>query len=84
MRTWLSPEGQISTLVSENNPLNKQVELLTSINGIGDVTACSILAYLGDISLFNKSAAMQVLIQKLNHLEPVLISPVYLKWVMHG
>ncbi len=48
-------KSQISTIVSKNKTLSKQVELLTSINGIGDLTAWSILAYLGDISLFNNS-----------------------------
>lgn len=35
--------------------LSKQVNLLTTIDGIGDITAWSILAYLGDISLFMNS-----------------------------
>ncbi len=36
--------------------LEKQVELLLSINGIGEKTAWAILAYLGDISLFDKAS----------------------------
>jgi len=42
----------IADIVSNNEQLNQQVALLTSINGIGDRTAWSILAYIGDIQFF--------------------------------
>lgn len=42
----------IKEVVKENEDLKQQVDLLISINGIGEKTAWSILAYLGDISLF--------------------------------
>ena len=42
----------LATIVKHNKQLKSQVELLTSIDGVGDKTAWSILAYIGDISLF--------------------------------
>ena len=41
--------------VNKDKDLNKQVNLLITIDGIGEITAWSILAYLGDISLFMTS-----------------------------
>jgi len=46
----------ISTLVEKNSSLKKQVDLLVSINGIGERTAWSILAYIGDIQFFANSS----------------------------
>jgi transposase len=48
-------KDEITKVVSKNKALNKQVELLTSINGIGNMTAWSILAYIGDVRLFGSS-----------------------------
>ncbi len=45
----------ISNIVKNNLQLKKQVELLISINGIGERTAWSILAYIGDINFFSNS-----------------------------
>jgi len=45
-----------SKLVKQDDDLQKQVNLLTSINGIGEKTAWSILAYIGDISLFSNAS----------------------------
>ncbi len=45
----------IKKMVSKDMELKKQVNLLVSIPGVGDKTAWSILAYLGDISLFNNA-----------------------------
>jgi transposase len=41
----------LAEIVKQNEQLNSQVELLTSIDGIGDKTAWAILAYIGDISI---------------------------------
>lgn len=41
--------------IKKDKKLENQVYLLTTIDGIGDITAWSILAYLGDISLFMTS-----------------------------
>ena len=48
-------QNKIASIVKLNQPLNEQVQLLTSIRGFGDKTAWAILAYLGDISLFNNA-----------------------------
>ena len=56
-------ETEIKSVVKQNNELEKQVELLVSINGIGDKTAWAILAYLGDISFLvtpSRSPVMRV------------------------
>jgi len=45
----------ITDIVKNNGSLRKQVELLTSIKGIGERTAWSILAYIGDINFFSNS-----------------------------
>lgn len=45
----------ITKLVIANEELTIQVNLLTSISGIGDRTAWSILAYIGDISFFDNA-----------------------------
>jgi transposase len=45
----------LSETVKQNSQLNSQVELLTSIDGIGDKTAWAILAYIGDIALFENA-----------------------------
>ena len=45
----------IKEIVNDDDDLKQQVELLISINGIGEKTAWSILAYLGDISLFSNA-----------------------------
>jgi len=42
----------IANCIKKDKAMQKQVQLLTTIDGIGDITAWSILAYLGDISLF--------------------------------
>ena len=42
-------KNTITDLVKNNESLRKQVELLTSIKGIGERTAWSILAYIGEI-----------------------------------
>jgi transposase len=46
---------EMSTIVKQDDNLQEQVNLLTSINGIGEKTAWSILAYIGDISLFSNA-----------------------------
>ena len=45
----------IKEMVKKDKDLKQQVDLLISINGIGEKTAWSILAYLGDISLFGNA-----------------------------
>lgn len=45
-------EKQMKQCQAQNKRLDQQVKLLMSINGVGFITACSILAYLGDISDF--------------------------------
>ena len=45
----------IKKCVKKDETLQKHVQLLVTIKGIGDLTAWSILAYLGDISLFMTS-----------------------------
>lgn len=47
---------EMSSIVKQDDNLKGQVSLLTSINGIGEKTAWSILAYLGDISLFSNAS----------------------------
>lgn len=48
-------KATISVIIKANESLNEQVKLLTSIKGIGDRTAWSILAYIGDISFFDNA-----------------------------
>jgi transposase len=48
-------ESEIKTWVNDDSELSKQVRLLTSIDGIGNKTAWAILAYLGDVSLFDNA-----------------------------
>jgi transposase len=45
----------LAELVESNQHLHQQVTLLVSINGIGERTAWSILAYIGDINFFSNS-----------------------------
>ncbi len=45
----------IADIVNNNPNLRQQVNLLTSISGIGERTAWSILAYIGDINFFSNS-----------------------------
>ena len=45
----------IADIVKNNQSLSQQVDLLVSINGIGERTAWSILAYIGDINFFSNS-----------------------------
>ena len=51
----LCVQKKIAGIVKHNNLLNEQVQLLTSIKGMGDKTAWAILAYMGDVSLFNNA-----------------------------
>jgi len=46
---------EIVTIVKQDKLLTAQVGLLNSINGIADKTAWALLAYIGDISLFNNA-----------------------------
>ena len=48
-------KNSIVECVNQDLMLKKQVKLLITIDGIGEITAWSILAYLGDISLFATS-----------------------------
>jgi len=48
-------EAEIESLVSNNKQLKAQVDLLNSINGIGNKTAWAIIAYMGDIALFDNA-----------------------------
>jgi len=48
-------QRKIADIVKLNPALHQQVQLLTSIRGLGDKTAWAILAYLGDVSLFNNA-----------------------------
>ncbi|MBL4659214.1 MAG: IS110 family transposase [Alcanivoracaceae bacterium] len=48
-------KNSIVECVNQDLMLKKQVKLLITIDGIGEATAWSILAYLGDISLFSTS-----------------------------
>ncbi len=48
-------KNELTTIVKENEQLKAQVELLASIDGIGDKTAWAILAYIGDIDLFENA-----------------------------
>ena len=50
-----STKKEISDIVKNNQYLCQQVELLVSINGIGERTAWSILAYIGDINFFSNA-----------------------------
>ncbi len=51
----LSVQATIADIVKRNPQLNEQVELITSIAGLGNKTAWAILAYVGDVSLFNNA-----------------------------
>ncbi len=51
----ISVQNKIAVIVKYNSQLNKQVELLTSITGLGNKTAWAILAYVGDVSLFDNA-----------------------------
>ena len=51
----VSVKKTISKIVKNNESLRHQVDLLISINGIGERTAWSILAYIGDINFFSNS-----------------------------
>jgi len=53
---WIKKE--ISKIVKNNETFRQQVALLISINGIGERTAWSILAYIGDINFFAHSKQM--------------------------
>ena len=48
-------QNKIADIVKHTPQLNEQVELLTSIVGLGDKTAWAILAYVGDVSLFDNA-----------------------------
>lgn len=48
-------EAKLRTLMSEQDNLRQQASLLTSINGIADKSAWTILAYLGDVRLFSNA-----------------------------
>lgn len=45
----------IAKCVDKDPELQKQVNLLSSINGIGKITAWAIIAYLGDATLFENA-----------------------------
>jgi len=47
--------SDINVLIHNNENLTHQVDLLTSISGVGDKTAWSLLAYLGDITSFENA-----------------------------
>ena len=51
----ISVKKTIAKIVKNNKSLRQQVDLLISINGIGERTAWSILAYIGDINFFSNS-----------------------------
>ena len=51
----IAVKSSIVKCVNQDLILKKQVNLLITIDGIGEITAWSILAYLGDISLFATS-----------------------------
>lgn len=51
----MSVQNKIAEIVKHNRQLNEQVKLLTSISGLGDKTAWAILAYIGDVSLFDNA-----------------------------
>ncbi len=46
---------EITMIIKQDEQLTVQLKLLVSINGIGDKTAWALLAYIGDISLFENS-----------------------------
>jgi transposase len=46
---------EITMMIKQDEQLTAQLKLLVSINGIGDKTAWALLAYVGDISLFENS-----------------------------
>ena len=48
-------EDKIKSLVDNDEQLKNQVKLLLSIDGIGNKTAWAIIAYMGDISLFDNA-----------------------------
>lgn len=51
-RQQITIEKQLQTLINQQQTLSEQADLLTSINGIANISAWAILAYLGDIRLF--------------------------------
>lgn len=51
----MSIKKSIKKMVLNDTELKKQVDLLVSIPGVGDKTAWSLLAYLGDIALFSNA-----------------------------
>lgn len=51
----ISVKKAIAKIVKNNELLRQQVDLLISINGIGERTAWSILAYIGDVNFFSNS-----------------------------
>lgn len=48
-------KNSICVLVKNNKDIKDQVDLLVSIQGVGEKTAWSILAYIGDITFFSNS-----------------------------
>ena len=46
---------EVTKVIEKDKDLKEDIELLESINGIGLMTAYSILAYIGDMSLFSNS-----------------------------
>ena len=54
-REVIQTKNLIRELVKKNEDLKNQVDLLVSIQGIGEKTAWSILAYIGDITFFSNS-----------------------------
>jgi transposase len=46
---------EITMIIKQDEPLTVQLKLLVSINGLGDKTAWTLLAYIGDISLCENS-----------------------------
>jgi len=50
-----SMKKEITRIVKQDEALAAQLKLLVSINGIGDKTAWALLAYIGDITLFENA-----------------------------
>ena len=51
----LTVQKKIADIVKHNSQLDEQVQLITSIKGMGDKTAWAILAYIGDVCLFTNA-----------------------------
>lgn len=51
----ISTKKTIANIVKNNEILSRQIELITRIKGMGERTAWSILAYIGDISFFTNA-----------------------------